>query len=414
MEPLLDRFIRYAKMNTRSDENSTTIPSTLIQVEFAQLLFKDLNALGLSDVKIHPLNHFVCATLKANTDLPIEPIGFIAHIDTADFNSINIQPQIVTAYDGKDIVLNQERGIVLSPSVFPQLLKLKGHTLITTDGTTLLGADDKAGICEIMEAMITLMAHPEIKHGTIKLAFGPDEEIGKGANLFDVKDFATAFAYTVDGAELGELEYESFNAAKAVVHLFGVSVHPGTAKDKMISSNKLAMEFDRLLPQNEVPEHTSGSEGFYFLSAMKTEIEEGEMHYIIRDHDKAKFILRKEQLLKNAAYLNDKYGTQRFSVTITDQYYNMKDVIQNDMRSVDLALKAMKNLNIESKISAIRGGTDGSKISFMGIPTPNLFTGGANYHGKYEYVSLDVMNQTVATIVEIVRLHAALSKQTQD
>jgi len=407
METLLERFIRYAKINTRSDENSTTVPSTLNQVEFARILAKDLIGLGLSDVKIHPVNGFVCATLPANTDKAIDPIGFIAHIDTADFNAENIQPQVITNYDGSDIVLNKQQDIILSPTLFPSLLELKGHTLITTDGTTLLGADDKAGVCEIIEAMIVLMNHPEIKHGEIKIAFGPDEEIGRGADLFDVKDFNTAFAYTLDGSVLGELEYESFNAAKALVKLHGVSVHPGGAKNKMISTSKLAMEFDSLLPQNEVPEHTEGHEGFYFLSSMKTEVEEGEMHYIIRDHDKAKFLSRKEQIIKNAAYLNDKYGAHRFEVILSDQYFNMKDVIEKDMRSVDLALKAMANLGIESKISAIRGGTDGSKISFMGIPTPNLFTGGANYHGKYEYVSYDVMKKSVDTIVEICRLHAA-------
>ncbi|KAF0226366.1 MAG: tripeptide aminopeptidase [Erysipelotrichaceae bacterium] len=406
MENLLERFIRYAKINTRSDENSKTVPSTLNQVEFAKMLANELKGLGLSDVKIHPINGFVCATLPANTDKVVDSIGFIAHIDTADFNSENIQPQVISNYDGLDIVLNKDQNIVLSPALFPSLLELKGHTLITTDGTTLLGADDKAGVCEIIEAMIYLMNHTEIKHGEIKIAFGPDEEIGRGADLFDVKDFNTAFAYTLDGAVLGELEYESFNAAKALVKLHGVSVHPGGAKDKMISTSKLAMEFDSLLPQSEVPEHTEGKEGFYFLSSMKTEVEEGEMHYIIRDHDKAKFLARKEQILKNAAYLNDKYGANRFEVILNDQYFNMKDVIQDDMRSVDLALKAMKNLGIESKISAIRGGTDGSKISFMGIPTPNLFTGGGNYHGKYEYVSYDVMQRAVETIVEIVRLHA--------
>jgi tripeptide aminopeptidase len=407
METLLERFIRYAKIDTRSDENRSTVPSTLNQVEFAKMLAKDLIGLGLSDVKIHPVNGFVCATLPANTSKMINSIGFIAHIDTADFNSKNIQPHVIPNYDGSDILLNKDQDIILSPILFPSLLELKGHTLITTDGTTLLGADDKAGVCEIIEAMIVLMNHPEIKHGEIKIAFGPDEEIGRGADLFDVKDFNTAFAYTLDGSVLGELEYESFNAAKALVKLHGVSVHPGGAKNKMISTSKLAMEFDSLLPQNEVPEHTEGREGFYFLSSMKTEVEEGEMHYIIRDHDKAKFLARKEQIMKNAAYLNDKYGAHRFEVVLSDQYFNMKYVIEKDMRSVDLAIKAMSNLGIESKISAIRGGTDGSKISFMGIPTPNLFTGGANYHGKYEYVSYDVMKKAVDTIVEICRLHAA-------
>ena len=406
METLLERFIRYTKINTRSDETSTTVPSTQTQVDFIKMLAKDLEGIGLSEVKIHPVNGFVSAALPSNTDHPVDPIGFIAHVDTADFNAENINPQVIKDYDGEDIVLNASQNIVMTTSDFPSLLALKGHTLITTDGTTLLGADDKAGVVEIIEAMIYLLAHPEIKHGRIKIAYGPDVEIGRGADLFDVKDFDTAFAYTMDGATLGELEYESFNAAKAVVKLHGVSVHPGSAKDTLISASKLAMEFDALLPQNEVPEHTEGREGFYFLSAMNTEIEEGTMTYIIRDHDKAKFLARKTQIQKNADYLNDKYGAQRFNVTLTDQYYNMKDVIQNDMRSVDLALKAMAKLGIKAHISPIRGGTDGSKISFMGIPTPNLFTGGANYHGKYEYASLDVMKKAVETIVEICALHA--------
>ncbi len=406
METLLERFIRYTKINTRSDETSTTVPSTPSQVDFIKMLAKDLEAIGLSEVKIHPVNGFVSAVLPSNIERQVDPIGFIAHVDTADFNAENIQPQVIENYDGKDIVLNAAQNIVMTTSDFPSLLALKGHTLITTDGTTLLGADDKAGVVEIIEAMIYLLAHPELKHGKIKIAFGPDEEIGRGADLFDVKDFDTAFAYTMDGATLGELEYESFNAAKAVVKLHGVSVHPGSAKDTLISAAKLAMEFDALLPQHEVPEHTEGREGFYFLSSLNTEIEEGTMHYIIRDHDKAKFLARKAQIQKNADYLNDKYGATRFSVTLTDQYYNMKDVIQNDMRSVDLALKAMTKLGIKAHISPIRGGTDGSKISFMGIPTPNLFTGGANYHGKYEYASLDVMKKAVETIVEIVTLHA--------
>jgi tripeptide aminopeptidase len=270
-----------------------------------------------------------------------------------------------------------------------------------------LGADDKAGIVEIIDALLKLKANPSIKHGDIRMAFGPDEEIGRGANLFDAKAFNTAFAYTLDGATVGELEYETFNAAKAVIKLTGVSVHPGTAKNTLVNTAKLAMEFDALLPQHEVPEHTEGYEGFYLLSSMKTEIEHGEMSYIIRDHDKAKFLKRKAQLLKNAEYLNDKYGAKHVEVTLFDQYYNMKEVIEKDMRCVDVALKAMTNLGITPVIKAIRGGTDGSKISFMGIPTPNLFTGGANYHGKYEYASLNVMNQAVDVIVEICRLHAS-------
>ena len=405
METLLNRFIRYAKINTRSDESSTTVPSTPNQVVFATMLAEELSDLGFSDVLYNPANGFVTATLPGNV-AGVAPIGFIAHYDTADFNSENIRPHVIENYDGTDIVLNAKENIVMTTAMFPDLLTLKGHTLITTDGTTLLGADDKAGIVEIIEALLKLKANPTIQHGDIRMAFGPDEEIGRGANLFDAKAFNTAFAYTLDGATVGELEYETFNAAKAVIKLTGVSVHPGTAKNTLVNTAKLAMEFDALLPQHEVPEHTEGKEGFYLLSSMKTEIEHGEMSYIIRDHDKAKFLKRKEQLLKNAAYLNDKYGAKHFEVTLFDQYYNMKEVIEKDMRCVDIALTAMTNLGITPKIKAIRGGTDGSKISFMGIPTPNLFTGGANYHGKYEYASLNVMNQAVDVIVEICRLHA--------
>lgn len=406
METLLNRFIRYAKINTRSDESSPTVPSTPNQVEFAHMLAQDLREAGFDAVFYNPANGFVTATLPGTVQ-GIAPIGFIAHYDTADFNSENIQPRVIENYDGTDIVLNAQQNIVMTTTMFPDLLNLKGHTLITTDGTTLLGADDKAGIVEIIEALLKLKANPKIRHGDIRMAFGPDEEIGRGANLFDAKAFNTAFAYTLDGATVGELEYETFNAAKAVVKLTGVSVHPGTAKNTMVNTAKLAMEFDALLPQHEVPEHTEGTEGFYFLSSMKTEIEHGEMSYILRDHDKAKFLQRKAQILKNADYLNDKYGAKHVEVTLFDQYYNMKEVIEKDMRCVDIALQAMKNLHITPIIKAIRGGTDGSKISFMGIPTPNLFTGGANYHGKYEYVSLNVMNQAVDVIVEICRLHAA-------
>lgn len=406
METLLNRFIRYVKINTRSDESSDTIPSTATQVEFARLLVEDLKAIGLSEVHYEPANGFVTATLKANTDKPCPTLGFIAHMDTADYNAENIRPRIIEAYDGQDIVLNPQLGIVLKTATFPFMKDYVGHTLVVTDGTTLLGADDKAGLVEIIEAMITLIAHPEIKHGEIRIAFGPDEEIGRGADRFDVHGFRAQYAYTMDGSQLGEIEYESFNAAKAVVHLTGVSVHPGRAKDKLINTAKLAMEFDALLPSNEVPEHTEGYEGFYLLHDLKTSIDEGTMNYIVRDHDKARFLARKQTLLDNAAFLNRKYGAERFSVTLSDQYYNMGDVISKDMTPVELAIKAMRNLDIEPRIHPVRGGTDGSKISFMGLPTPNLFTGGENYHGQYEFASLQNMEKAVQVILEIVRLNA--------
>ena len=406
METLLERFIRYCKINTRSDESSTTVPSTQSQVEFAELLVKDLKACGFSEVELNRSNGFVTATIPSNVDYPVDTIGFIAHFDTADFNSENIQPRIVENYDGSDLVLNKDLNKVLDNITFPNLKNYVGHTLITTDGTTLLGADDKAGLVEIIEAMLYLLAHPEVKHGEVRVAFGPDEEIGRGANLFDAPNFRAKFAYTMDGSKIGELEYESFNAAVAHIKLSGVSVHPGSAKDTMVNTAKLAMEFDALLPQVEVPEHTENYEGYYFLMDLQTKIDTGSMTYIIRDHDKEKFLARKETLLDNVEFMNKKYKAERFSIEMHDQYYNMAEVIEKDMKSVDLALQAMKNLNIEAHVRPIRGGTDGSKISFMGIPTPNIFTGGDNYHGPYEYASLDVMKEAVKVILEIVKINA--------
>jgi len=408
METLLERFVRYCKINTRSDEKSPTIPSTQSQIEFGKMLKNELIELGLSEVEHNLKNGFVTATLPSNIDYSVDTIGFIAHFDTADFNSENIQPQIIENYDGTNIVLNQSLNRTLDTTTFPNLKNYVGHTLITTDGTTLLGADDKAGLVEIVEAMIYLLAHPEIKHGEIRIAFGPDEEIGRGANNFDAPAFRAKFAYTLDGSRLGELEYESFNAAKAVVQLHGVSVHPGTAKNKLINCAKLAMEFDALLPQNEVPEHTEKYEGFYLLHDMKTEIENGTMTYIIRDHDKEKFLARKQTFIDNVNYLNNKYKAERFTLTLSDSYYNMKEVIEKDMKPVELAKQAMINLEITPRIQPIRGGTDGSKISFMGIPTPNIFTGAENYHGPFEFASLDDMKKAVEVIIEIARLNASI------
>lgn len=404
METLLERFIRYAKINTRSNEESESIPSSPNQVEFAKQLTQELIDLGFNEVEYNPKNAYVTATIPNNTDYTPDVIGFIAHYDTADFNADNINPRIIENYDGNDILLNP--NLTMSTLSFPRLLDLKGHTLIVTDGTTLLGADDKAGLVEIMEAMIYLIQHPEIKHGEIRVAFGPDEEIGRGANRFDAKNFRAKFAYTMDGSVLGELEYESFNAAVAKIDLKGVSVHPGSAKDTMINTAKLAMEFDALLPQHEVPEHTENYEGYYFLMDLQTKIDSGSMVYIIRDHDKQKFLERKQTLLDNVEFLNRKYKAERFKIELKDQYYNMAEVIEKDMKSVDLALRAMENLNIQSHVRPIRGGTDGSKISFMGIPTPNIFTGGDNYHGPYEYVSVDVMKKAVEVILEIVKINA--------
>ena len=406
MENMLERFIRYCKVNTRSNEKSTTVPSSENQVAFAKMLAKELSDLGFDEVEYNASNGFVSATVKSNVDHAVDTIGFIAHYDTADFNSENIQPRIIENYDGQAILLNETTGLVSDPALFPQLKDLVGHTLIVTDGTTLLGADDKAGVVEIIEAMLILKNNPDLKHGEVRIAFGPDEEIGRGANLFDAANFRAKFAYTLDGAKRGELEYESFNAAAAIIELKGVSVHPGTAKDKMINCAKLAMEFDALLPQNEVPEHTEHYEGFFLLHDMETTIDHGKMTYIIRDHDKQKFLARKDRMLKNAAYLNEKYGSERFVVKMKDSYYNMREVIEKDMKPVELAKQAMLACDVEPIIQPIRGGTDGSKISFMGIPTPNLFTGGGNYHGPYEYASLDDMQKAVEVIVKLVQLNA--------
>ena len=406
METLLERFIRYCKINTRSNEKSSTVPSSENQVVFAKMLAQELVDLGFDEVNYNPDNGFVSATIKSNVDHEVDTIGFIAHYDTADFNSENIQPRVIENYDGNPIVLNETTGLVSDPLMFPHLKELVGHTLIVTDGTTLLGADDKAGVAEIIEAMLLLKKNPDLKHGEIRIAFGPDEEIGRGANLFDAPNFRAKFAYTLDGAKRGELEYESFNAAAAIVELHGVSVHPGTAKDKMINCAKLAMEFDALLPANEVPEHTEHYEGFFLLHDMETTIDHGKMTYIIRDHDKEKFLARKERVLKNANYLNEKYGAERFVVRMKDSYYNMREVIEKDMKPVELAKQAMVACDVEPIIQPIRGGTDGSKISFMGIPTPNLFTGGGNYHGPYEYASLDDMQKAVEVIVKLVQLNA--------
>jgi tripeptide aminopeptidase len=406
METMLERLIRYCKVNTRSDESSKSVPSTPAQVEFAKMLANELSLMGLSEV-VHRLdNGFVTATLPSNTEHAVDTLGFIAHFDTADFNSENIQPQVIENYDGQDILLSKELDVVMSVDKFPNLKNYVGHTLVTTDGTTLLGADDKAGIVEIIEAMQYFIAHPEVKHGEIRVAFGPDEEIGRGANLFDATDFRARYAYTLDGSVMGELEYESFNAASAKVTLHGVSVHPGTAKDKMVNTSKLALEFDSMLPQDDVPEKTEGYQGFFLLSEMKTTIEEGHMSYIIRDHDKEKFLLRKQLMLDNAKDMNVKYGATRVVIDMNDSYYNMAEVISKDFKPVELAKEAMANLGITPLIKPIRGGTDGSKISFMGIPTPNLFTGAENFHGKFEFASKEVMEKAVSVIIEIVQLNA--------
>ena len=403
-ETLKDRFLRYVKFETRSDEKSETIPSTPTQLEFAKILVKELEEIGMENVYVNDAC-FVNATLPGNVDKDVPVIGFIAHMDTADFNATNVNPKIVENYDGEDIVLNEAKDIVLSVEEFPNLKNYVGKTVITTDGTTLLGADDKAGIVEIVEAMKYLIEHPEIKHGTVKVAFGPDEEIGRGADNFNVEEFGADFAYTMDGGPVGELEYESFNAAGAVFKIKGKSVHPGTAKGKLINASLIAAEIVNSFPADEVPEKTEGYEGFYFLDKINSNCEEAELSYILRDHDREKFEAKKKFAANVAKKINEKYGKELVSVEIKDQYYNMGEIIKDHMNVVEIAKKAMGNLGIKPVIEPIRGGTDGSKISFMGLPTPNIFAGGENFHGKYEFVALESMILATDVIVEIVKLN---------
>ena len=403
-DTLKDRFLRYVKFETRSDEKSETIPSTPTQLEFAKILAKELEEIGMENVYVNDAC-FVNATLPGNVDKDVPVIGFIAHMDTADFNATNVNPKIVGNYDGKDIVLNEAKDIVLSVEEFPNLKNYVGKTVITTDGTTLLGADDKAGIVEIVEAMKYLIEHPEIKHGTVKVAFGPDEEIGRGADNFNVEEFGADFAYTMDGGPVGELEYESFNAAGAVFKIKGKSVHPGTAKGKLINASLIAAEIVNSFPADEVPEKTEGYEGFYFLDKINSNCEEAELSYILRDHDREKFEAKKKFTENVAKKINEKYGKELVSVEIKDQYYNMGEIIKDHMNVVEIAKKAMENLGIKPVIEPIRGGTDGSKISFMGLPTPNIFAGGENFHGKYEFVALESMILATYVIVEIVKLN---------
>lgn len=404
-ENLIPRFLRYVKTETRSDATSKTVPSTQSQVEFAQTLKEELADLGMSQVSYNEKNGFVTATLPSNCDREVPTIGFIAHMDTADFNAVNVNPQFHENYNGEEIILSATENIRLAPNDFPNLKNYIGQTLITTDGTTLLGADDKAGIAEIMTAMEILLKDKTIKHGTIKVAFGPDEEIGIGADLFDVANFGADFAYTMDGGPVGELEYESFNAAQAEIKIQGKNVHPGTAKNTMVNALKLALKIDAALPQDEVPEKTDGHEGFFHLVSMSGEVEEAQMTYIIRDHDHDKFIARKNQLQDIANKINEESGSERVNVTLFDQYYNMKDIIEKDLSIVDLAEKAMINLGIKPIIEPIRGGTDGSKLSFMGLPTPNIFAGGENFHGRYEFVAVESMRKATDVIVEIAKLN---------
>ncbi|MGG4110016.1 peptidase T [Bacillus subtilis] len=402
-EEIIERFTTYVKVDTQSDESVDTCPSTPGQLTLGNMLVDELKSIGMQDAAIDE-NGYVMATLPSNTQKDVPTIGFLAHVDTAtDFTGKNVNPQIIESYDGKDIVLNEKLQVTLSPDQFPELSGYKGHTLITTDGTTLLGADNKAGIAEIMTAMDYLIKHPEIKHGTIRVAFTPDEEIGRGPHKFDVKRFNASFAYTVDGGPLGELEYESFNAAAAKITIKGNNVHPGTAKGKMINSAKIAMKLNSLLPADEAPEYTEGYEGFYHLLSIQGDVEETKLHYIIRDFDKENFQNRKETMKRAVEELQNEYGQDRILLDMNDQYYNMREKIEPVIEIVNIAKQAMENLGIEPKISPIRGGTDGSQLSYMGLPTPNIFTGGENFHGKFEYISVDNMVKAVNVIVEIAK-----------
>ena len=404
-QKMTDRFLRYVKRNTRSDEASTTVPTTQSQVEFAALLADEMREIGVENVHYLPSNGYVIGTIQATTDKAVRKIGLISHLDTADFNAEGVNPQLIENYDGKEITLGAS-AYSLDPKDFPNLNNYLGQTLITTDGTTLLGADDKAGIAEIMTAADYLLQHPEIEHGEIRIGFGPDEEIGVGADLFDVVDFDVDFAYTIDGGPLGELEYETFNAAGVTITIAGRNVHPGTAKNQMINALQLANDFHNRLPEAARPELTDGRQGFYHLASLTGTPEAAEMTYIIRDHDRTVFEEMKANLIAIADQLNASFDQVRLTATVKDQYYNMAEVIEKDMSIVTLAETAMKNLGITPKIEPVRGGTDGSKISFMGIPTPNIFAGGENMHGRFEFVSLETMQAAVDTIIEIVTLNA--------
>ncbi|WP_282043215.1 peptidase T [Winogradskyella flava] len=406
MQHIIDRFISYVTIDTESDPNSNTTPSTKKQWDLANKLVEELKAIGMNDVTIDD-NAYIMATLPSNVDHNVPTIGFISHFDTSpDFTGANVKPQIIRDYNGKDIVLNPEKDIILSPDYFEDLLQYKGQTLITTDGTTLLGADDKAGITEIVTAMEYLINHPEIKHGTIKVGFTPDEEIGRGAHKFDVKKFGADWAYTMDGSQIGELEYENFNAAGATITVRGKIVHPGYAKGKMINSMYYATEFINALPNLEKPEHTEGYEGFFHLHSIEGKVEETVLKYIIRDHDKDKFEARKALMEKVTLDLNTKFESEVFDLDIRDQYYNMKEKVEPVMHIVDIAEEAMKVLGIKPLIKPIRGGTDGSQLSYMGLPCPNIFAGGHNFHGRYEYVPVESIQKAVEVICKIAELTA--------
>ena len=405
-QQLINRFVSYVTVDTESDPTSESTPSTAKQWDLANALVEELKSIGMQEVSIDE-NAYIMATLPSNSAKKLPIIGFISHFDTSpDFTGANVKPQIIENYDGSDIILDKEQNIILSPAYFEDLLLYKGQTLITTDGNTLLGADDKAGITEIISAMEYLINHPEIEHGTIKVGFTPDEEIGRGAHKFDVNKFGADWAYTMDGSQVGELEYENFNAAGAIVTVKGKIVHPGYAKGKMINSMYIATEFINSLPQLETPEHTEGREGFFHLHNMIGAVEETKLQYIIRDHDRSHFEARKNVINKLAEDLNTQYGRDVISIEIKDQYFNMREKIEPVMHIVDIAEKAMIEANIKPLVKPIRGGTDGSQLSYMGLPCPNIFAGGHNFHGRYEYVPVESMQKAIEVIVNIAQLVA--------
>lgn len=397
-----ERFLNYVKIDTQSVPEAEKIPSSEKQKDLGRLLVEEMISIGIKDAYMDE-NGYVYGTVKGNTDAPV--IGFIAHMDTSpDMSGTNVKPRIIYDYDGGDIVLNEEKHIVMETKVFEHLMKYTGQDLIVTDGTTLLGADDKAGIAEIMSMAEYFINAPHIKHGTIKIGFTPDEEVGQGAELFNIEKFGADYAYTVDGGEIGELEYENFNAACAKVTINGVNIHPGTAKNKMKNSILIAMEFQKMLPVYETPENTEGYEGFSLLNEMSGNVEKTLLEYIIRDHNIDKFNIKKERFKKNADYLNEKYGQGAVELKLEDSYFNMKEKILPHMHIIENAIKAMENIGIEPKVVPIRGGTDGARLSYMGLPCPNLCTGGHNFHGKYEYIPIQSMEKVVELLIEIAKI----------
>ena len=403
---LLERFLKYVSIHTTSDENTGLVPSTPQQMEFAKILAEELKDMGMQDVSLDKKGYLM-ATLPSNIDKDVPTVGFISHLDTSpDMSGKNVKPRIVENYDGNDIILNEKENIVLSPKQFPELTMYRGQSLVVTNGLTLLGADDKAGIAEIMTAMDYFIKNPDVKHGKVRIAFNPDEEIGLGAHHFDVEKFGCQFAYTMDGGEIGELEYENFNAAGAKVTFYGTNVHPGYAKNKMVNSMKIATKFMATVPANESPEYTDGYEGFYHLTGIWGDVEKTTVSYIIRDHDRKKFEERKAHLQMLVDKINSEFGDNTATLEVKDQYYNMKEKVEPVKYIVDIASEAIRQAGVEPKVKPIRGGTDGAQLSFKGLPCPNIFAGGHNFHGKYEFVPIQSMEKATEVVKNIIKIVA--------